>query len=73
MEKQFTRRARTASSSFRSSISSAVKTVEENIVFALTAAGKHRRPEAMERARFFLNKVNLSKFAAAIRIHSREE
>ena len=39
------------------------KTVAQNIVFALTAAGKHRRTEAIERARFFLNKVNLSKFA----------
>jgi NitT/TauT family transport system ATP-binding protein len=41
------------------------KTLEENIVFALTAAGKHRRTEATERARFFLNKVNLSKFASS--------
>jgi len=41
------------------------KTVEENIVFALTAAGKHRRADAMERARFFLQKVNLSKFAGS--------
>ena len=39
------------------------KTVEENIVFALTAAGKYRRMDALERARFFLAKVNLSKFA----------
>jgi NitT/TauT family transport system ATP-binding protein len=41
------------------------KTVEENIVFALTAAGKLRRPEAMERAHVFLHKVNLSKFAGS--------
>lgn len=39
------------------------KTVEENIVFALTAAGKYHRTEALERARLYLNKVNLSKFA----------
>jgi len=41
------------------------KTVEANIVFALTAAGKYRRTEAIERARFFLSKVNLSKFAGS--------
>jgi NitT/TauT family transport system ATP-binding protein len=39
------------------------KTVQENIVFALTAAGKRRRIDAIERARYFLQKVNLSKFA----------
>ena len=39
------------------------KTVEENIVFALTAAGKRGRSDALDRARFFLQKVNLAKFA----------
>jgi len=39
------------------------KTVQENIVFALTASGKRGRSEAIERARFFLQKVNLLKFA----------
>jgi NitT/TauT family transport system ATP-binding protein len=38
------------------------KTVRENIVFALTAGKGLVRNEAIERARHFLNKVNLTKF-----------
>jgi len=38
------------------------KTVRENIVFALTAGKGFVRSEAIERARHFLNKVNLTKF-----------
>jgi NitT/TauT family transport system ATP-binding protein len=39
------------------------KTVCENIVFALTAAGRWRAREARERARHFIDKVNLTEFA----------
>jgi NitT/TauT family transport system ATP-binding protein len=41
------------------------KTVRENIVFALTASGKFRRPEAADRAMHFINKVNLTGFAGS--------
>jgi NitT/TauT family transport system ATP-binding protein len=39
------------------------KTVQENIIFALTAAGKLSRAEARDRADIFIRKVNLSQFA----------
>jgi NitT/TauT family transport system ATP-binding protein len=39
------------------------KTVRDNIVFALTAAGKLARAEAADRALHFLKKVNLTDFA----------
>jgi NitT/TauT family transport system ATP-binding protein len=39
------------------------KTVEENIVFALTASGKLARREAEVRARHYIAKVNLTEFA----------
>ena len=39
------------------------KTVKENIVFALTASRKLGRPQAEDRARQFIAKVNLTKFA----------
>jgi NitT/TauT family transport system ATP-binding protein len=39
------------------------KTVRDNIVFALTASGKLRAPEARERAMHFIDKVNLNAFA----------
>ena len=39
------------------------KTLKNNIVFALTASGKFVRREAEERARLFIEKVNLTKFA----------
>jgi NitT/TauT family transport system ATP-binding protein len=38
------------------------KTVKENIVFALTASRKLARPQAEDRARHFIAKVNLTKF-----------
>ena len=41
------------------------KTVKENIVFALTASRKFPRREAEERAGTFVEKVNLTKFAAS--------
>jgi NitT/TauT family transport system ATP-binding protein len=41
------------------------KTVKENIVFALTASGKARRPEAEERAMHNIQKVKLTEFAAS--------
>ena len=41
------------------------KTVQENIVFALTASGKLPRPQAEERATYFIAKVNLTEFAAS--------
>ena len=41
------------------------KTVEENIVFALSAARRMPRPEALERARHYVAKVNLTEFAAS--------
>jgi NitT/TauT family transport system ATP-binding protein len=41
------------------------KTVQENIVFALTASGKLPRPQAEERAMHFIAKVNLTEFAAS--------
>jgi len=41
------------------------KTVQENIVFALTASGKLRGPEAKDRAMHVIRKVNLADFAAA--------
>jgi len=39
------------------------KTVQENIVFALTASGKHSRREALDRAAHYIEKVKLTKFA----------
>lgn len=39
------------------------KTVHENVVFALTASGKLSRPEACDRASYYIDKVNLSAFA----------
>ena len=39
------------------------KTVKENIVFALTASGKLPRPQAEERAMYYIAKVNLTEFA----------
>jgi NitT/TauT family transport system ATP-binding protein len=39
------------------------KTVTQNITFALTASGKLPRHEAEDRARHFIHKVNLRKFA----------
>ncbi len=39
------------------------KTVCDNIVFALTATGRWRRPEARERALHYIDKVNLTEFA----------
>jgi NitT/TauT family transport system ATP-binding protein len=39
------------------------KTVRENIVFALTASRKLARPQAEDRARHFIAKVNLTQFA----------
>jgi NitT/TauT family transport system ATP-binding protein len=39
------------------------KTVTENIVFALTASGAMKRPEALERAASFIHKVRLTDFA----------
>ena len=41
------------------------KTVQENIVFALTCARKMPRAEALERARHHIAKVNLTEFAAS--------
>ena len=41
------------------------KTVKENIVFALTASGKARCPEAEERAMHNIQKVKLTEFAAS--------
>ena len=41
------------------------KTLKNNIVFALTASRKFTRPEAEERAAAFIDKVNLTKFAAS--------
>lgn len=41
------------------------KTVLENVMFPLLASGKARRPEARERAEYFLAKVGLSAFADA--------
>ena len=38
------------------------KTVEENVIFALTASGKMARRAAEERARHFVHKVNLTEF-----------
>jgi NitT/TauT family transport system ATP-binding protein len=39
------------------------KTVKENIVFALTASGKAKRPEAEQRAMHNIQKVKLTEFA----------
>ena len=39
------------------------KTVRDNITFALTASGKFQKREAEDRARHFIEKVNLSGFA----------
>jgi NitT/TauT family transport system ATP-binding protein len=39
------------------------KTVRDNIVFALTASGKLKRQDAVERARQFIDKVGLTKFS----------
>src|SRR5476651_92917 len=41
------------------------KTVKENIVFALTASRKVQRREAEERAAIYIEKVNLTEFAAS--------
>ncbi|WP_413723315.1 ABC transporter ATP-binding protein [Sodalis sp. RH24] len=41
------------------------KTVLENVMFPLLASGKARRPEARERAGYFLDKVGLTAFADA--------
>ncbi len=41
------------------------KTVIENVVFALTTGGKLNRSQAHERARHYIDKVNLSKFVDA--------
>ena len=41
------------------------KTVKENIVFALTAAGKWSRVQAEERAMHFITKVKLTEFASS--------
>src|SRR5262245_2430505 len=41
------------------------KTVKENIIFALTASRKFDRAEAEQRAGSFIEKVNLTKFAAS--------
>src|ERR1700674_1279425 len=41
------------------------KTVRENIVFALTASRKVQRREAEERAAIYIEKVNLTEFAAS--------
>ena len=41
------------------------KTVKDNIVFALTASRKFQRREAEERARTFIEKVDLTQFAAS--------
>jgi NitT/TauT family transport system ATP-binding protein len=41
------------------------KTVQENIVFALTASGKLARPQAEERAMHSIAKVNLTEFASS--------
>lgn len=41
------------------------KTVKENIVFALTGAGKWTRAQAEERAMHFITKVNLTEFASS--------
>src|SRR6476660_4236062 len=41
------------------------KTVRENIVFALTASGKLPRPQAEERAMYYIAKVNLTEFASS--------
>jgi NitT/TauT family transport system ATP-binding protein len=41
------------------------KTVEANITFALTASGRMSAPEARDRARLLIDKVNLTKFAAS--------
>jgi NitT/TauT family transport system ATP-binding protein len=39
------------------------KTVQDNIVFALTASGKRTRSEAADRAAHYIHRVKLSKFA----------
>jgi len=41
------------------------KTVQQNIVFALTASGKSRGRDAEDRAMHFIRKVNLTDFATA--------
>jgi NitT/TauT family transport system ATP-binding protein len=41
------------------------KTVEENVLFALTASGRLSGGEARERARHYIDKVKLTKFAAS--------
>ncbi|MCA3265432.1 MAG: ABC transporter ATP-binding protein [Azospirillum sp.] len=38
------------------------KTVEQNVMFPMLCAGKHPKAEARERARRFIDKVNLTKF-----------
>lgn len=39
------------------------KTVKQNVVFALQASGRLKGREAQERASYYINKVNLDKFA----------
>jgi NitT/TauT family transport system ATP-binding protein len=39
------------------------KTVRDNVVFALTASGQHKKQAAIERALHFIDKVGLTKFA----------
>ena len=41
------------------------KTVEENVLFALTASGRLAGTEARERARHYIEKVKLTKFASS--------
>jgi NitT/TauT family transport system ATP-binding protein len=42
------------------------KTVLENVVFALTASGRLKRREALERARHYIDKVKLTAFADSL-------
>jgi NitT/TauT family transport system ATP-binding protein len=41
------------------------KTVKENVIFALIASGKTKRPEAEDQALYYLRKVNLEQFVNA--------
>ena len=42
------------------------KTVQENVVFALTASGRMERKAALEKARHYIDKVKLSQFADSL-------
>ena len=42
------------------------KTVQENVVFALTASGRLGRKAALEKARFYIDKVKLTQFADSL-------